>query len=90
MTVRAAREHGRLVLEVADDGAGMAPERPGGALAEGRIGLATCRERMEAVGGSFDVRSAPGSGTRVCSQAPAPGPGGAPRTSGLDDGRDGA
>ena len=71
VTVAVRRDGGDTVLEVADDGAGMAPERPVAALAEGRIGLATCRERMEAVGGTLIIDSAPGAGTRALARAPA-------------------
>jgi len=68
--IEVATEEGHVVLEVVDDGAGMAPERPAQALAEGRIGLASCRERLEAVGGSLAVESVPGAGTRVRASAP--------------------
>jgi signal transduction histidine kinase len=65
------RERDAIVLEVADDGAGLTPERLAEARDEGRIGLASARERMEAVGGSLVVTGGPGSGTRVRAQAPA-------------------
>jgi len=51
----------RVVLEVADDGAGFAAAAPGA----GGLGLASMRERAAAAGGVLTVRSAPGSGTRV-------------------------
>jgi PAS domain S-box-containing protein len=57
-------DHG-VVLEVVDDGRGMAPERPADALRAGHIGLASARERVEALGGRFDLMSEPGAGTRV-------------------------
>lgn len=51
----------RVVLEVADDGAGFDP-----AAAPGRgLGLASMRQRAAAVGGTVRVTSAPGRGTAV-------------------------
>jgi len=67
------RAAGRIVLEVADDGAGMAPERIEQALAEGHIGLALATNRVTAVGGKLTIDSAPGAGTRVCVELPSPG-----------------
>jgi PAS domain S-box-containing protein len=48
-------EDGALRLEVVDDGVGFAPERLAEALGAGHIGLASSRERAEAIGGSFRV-----------------------------------
>ncbi|HEY0698502.1 MAG TPA: sensor histidine kinase, partial [Micromonospora sp.] len=56
--VRAAAEGGRLRVEVVDDGRGGARERPGS-------GLTGLRDRAAAVGGSIDVQSPPGGGTRI-------------------------
>jgi signal transduction histidine kinase len=50
-------------VEVADDGCGGAQERPGS-------GLAGLRERVEALGGAFDVVSPPGAGTTVTATVP--------------------
>ena len=55
---------------VEDDGAGFAPEALGRSDRP-RFGLATMRERAEAVGGEFEVISAPGGGTRVAVRLPA-------------------
>jgi signal transduction histidine kinase len=65
------RDGDAVVLEVADDGGGLSPERLAEARDEGRIGLASARERMEAVGGSLVVEGAAGAGTRVRAEAPA-------------------
>lgn len=69
--VAVRREHGDLVLDVSDDGAGMPPGRPESAVADGRVGLASCRERMEAVGGSLRLEAAAMGGLRVHARAPA-------------------
>jgi signal transduction histidine kinase/PAS domain-containing protein len=65
------RDGAALLLEVRDDGTGMDQDRPASAPAEGRIGLATCRERLEAVGGSLTIDGAPGGGTRARAVLPA-------------------
>jgi two-component system NarL family sensor kinase len=59
-----------IVLRVADDGAGYARGRIAQALAAGAIGLASCRERVEAVGGRLEVHSAPGAGTHATARIP--------------------
>src|SRR5580693_7958582 len=57
--VALSRTSRRVVLEVADDGHGFAPEMPSGGL-----GLASMRERAAAAGGALTVRSGP-AGTQV-------------------------
>jgi two-component system NarL family sensor kinase len=59
-----------VVLVVADDGAGFAPERRSQALMQGHIGMATSAERAVAAGGSFDVASSPGAGTTITVRLP--------------------
>ena len=54
---------GRTVLSVTDDGVGFDPEAR--AIAARRLGLVSMRERIEAVGGTFEIVSAPGAGTTV-------------------------
>jgi two-component system NarL family sensor kinase len=68
VTVR--REPGEILLSVSDDGSGFAAGRVEAALAAGGIGVASCRERVEALGGSLSVRSAPGAGTRAVARIP--------------------
>jgi signal transduction histidine kinase len=68
VTVR--REAGEILLSVSDDGSGFAAGRVEAALAAGGIGVASCRERVEALGGSLSVRSAPGAGTRAVARIP--------------------
>ena len=57
-------EPDRLVVTVSDDGPGFAPElvRPDRGR---RVGLGLLRERARVSGGSVEVRSAPGAGTRL-------------------------
>ena len=63
---------GHVVLEVADDGRGMAPDRPAEALRAGHIGLASSRERVEAIGGRLLLETEPGRGTRIHVVLPRP------------------
>ncbi len=56
-------EDGRLVLEVEDDGSGFEPETAG--IRSRRLGLTSMEERARRIGGTLQVRSAPGAGTRV-------------------------
>ena len=66
------RQEGRyLVLEISDDGHGFDVSTLDQRLAEGHIGLASQRVRIETIGGRFDVASEPGSGTRVEIRVPA-------------------
>jgi PAS domain S-box-containing protein len=65
-----------LVLEVADDGRGMTAERPVEALRDGHIGLASARERVDAIGGRLDLETRPGGGARVRVSIPHAGLGG--------------
>jgi signal transduction histidine kinase len=59
ITVSVTEEDGHLVLEVCDDGCGLAAPRPGG------VGLSSMRERAESVGGTLHIDSVPGRGTVV-------------------------
>jgi two-component system NarL family sensor kinase len=52
VVVRLAKAAQDLQLSVADDGCGMPDDALAGALGSGNIGLATVRERVEAVGGT--------------------------------------
>jgi signal transduction histidine kinase len=61
--VTATHAHGALVVEVYDDGAGGAVERPGS-------GLEGLRDRVEAIGGTFAVESRLRHGTRVSAVIP--------------------
>jgi signal transduction histidine kinase len=54
-----------VVLRVRDDGGGFDPPAPDAPAEHGHIGLVSMRERAEAAGGRFAMRSTPGSGTIV-------------------------
>ena len=58
--------HGRVLLEVRDDGVGF----DASASFPGHIGLTSMRERAEGMGGHFSVKSAPGSGTTLKVELP--------------------
>jgi signal transduction histidine kinase len=69
--VRLSARDGRIELEVADRGKGFDPQ----ALRQGRrtsggFGLSSIRQRLELLGGSFQVASAPGAGSRFTLAAP--------------------
>lgn len=57
--VRLAASDGRLLVEVSDDGRGIAPDRQAG------VGLLPLRERAAELGGTSEVTCPPGGGTRV-------------------------
>lgn len=54
---------GELVLTVSDNGRGFDPDAAARRVAEGHIGLASQRVRVESVGGRLEIQSAPGAGT---------------------------
>jgi signal transduction histidine kinase len=64
-TVRLAQSNGMLRFEVIDDGAGF----DAGATSYG-TGLQGMADRLDAVGGTLEVRSAPGGGTTVIGRVP--------------------
>lgn len=64
------RTVGGVVFEVTDDGRGMSAVRPRQALDDGHVGLASAAMRVESLGGSFELTSSPGAGTRVRSVIP--------------------
>ena len=73
--VRLRRDGPWLEATVEDNGAGFDPDALG-RTALPRFGLTTMRERAEAVGGTLQVSSRPGAGTRVAARIPAATPAG--------------
>lgn len=63
----------RILVSVEDDGSGfeMSELGRGGVVAE-RMGLDTLRERVEMLGGRFQIESVPGRGTRALFEVPLP------------------
>jgi signal transduction histidine kinase len=69
--VTVARQDGHVLLEVADDGKGLDAEAVAAAPMAGHIGLASMTQRVEAVGGTLDLRKAPsGRGTTILARLP--------------------
>jgi signal transduction histidine kinase len=63
--IRLARSNGSLSFEVEDDGLGFDPTAVGNGS-----GLQGMADRLAAVGGSLEIRSAPGRGTTVAGHVP--------------------
>ena len=73
VNVRLFRRGERIVMTVVDDGTGFDPTHIDRAVAEGHIGLGSLLVRFEAMGGSIDIDSALGTGTRVTVTSPPEG-----------------
>ncbi len=65
-----SRENGHVVMEVSDDGSGIASGRRRAAVEQGHIGLASSAERVEALGGELRIEPRPGGGTRIRTTLP--------------------
>jgi two-component system sensor histidine kinase NreB len=72
--VHIARERDRLRLTIADDGQGFDTGVPGTRGAHVGLGLLGIRERLGPLGGTLEIRSAPGVGTELHIDLPAKGP----------------
>jgi PAS domain S-box-containing protein len=59
-----------IVLTVSDQGAGFNPDRLASAGAHTGLGLVSLRERALSMGGSMDIESAPGQGSRFAVTVP--------------------
>jgi signal transduction histidine kinase len=59
-----------ICLKIKDDGKSFQVDRVLHAKRNRRLGLLGMRERVEMVGGSFTVESAPGKGTTICAHIP--------------------
>jgi signal transduction histidine kinase len=66
--VRLAKSNGHLTFTVTDDGRGFDPDEAGQGT-----GLQGMADRLDAIGGTLDVTSAPGSGTTVTGSVPIDG-----------------
>ena len=62
--------HGAVCMKIKDDGKSFQVERVLHAKKNKRLGLLGMRERVEMVGGTFTVESAPGKGTTIQAQIP--------------------
>jgi signal transduction histidine kinase len=58
-------DNGLVRLLISDDGVGFDPSKAPRLAADGHFGLAGMRERVEMVGGRFQVESHPGQGTTI-------------------------
>src|SRR5262249_35830379 len=71
VTLRLVQAGAVTELTVEDDGRGFPAGRLAEQLANGHVGLASQRVRVEAAGGSMRIASTPGKGTRVAIRLPA-------------------
>ncbi|MFG1909489.1 sensor histidine kinase [Kribbella sp. NPDC048928] len=62
---------GAVSLDIVDDGRGFDPDRPRTGTTGTGLGLAAMRRRLEAVGGSLVIETAPGRGTAISARIPA-------------------
>jgi signal transduction histidine kinase len=70
--IQCLERDGRITIEVEDDGKGFSPASlPPPAARERGLGLMGMRERVELFGGTLELDSAPGSGTRIAVSVPA-------------------
>ncbi|HEX8939186.1 MAG TPA: GAF domain-containing sensor histidine kinase [Candidatus Limnocylindrales bacterium] len=69
--IKVAADEDAVSLDISDNGVGFDPARPRG---PGHQGLVNMRARAADVGGSLEVVSRPGHGTRIIVQLPRPGP----------------
>jgi signal transduction histidine kinase len=68
--VRVGTDDGRAVLLVEDDGVGFSEPHEEAARADGHLGLSLLGDLARDAGGSLDVASTPGAGTRVRLEVP--------------------
>jgi signal transduction histidine kinase len=68
--VQIEADGGQLRLEIVDDGVGFDAAKARDYLREGRVGLASMRERVELANGTFMVHSTSGKGTTILATLP--------------------
>jgi PAS domain S-box-containing protein len=73
VTVEVEVDASQLRIEVGDNGRGFEANRTREFLRQGRVGLASMRERVELASGTFVVRSSPGRGTTIVATLPVDG-----------------
>ncbi len=69
LDARPADKAGWIIVTVGDDGTGFTPGTQAGAT-QGHFGLVGMHERIERLGGTLRIESAPGHGTRVHIEVP--------------------
>lgn len=70
VTVSIKKAQGAVRMEVHDNGRSFNVEKTIGSKTNKRLGLLGMRERVEMVGGTLTIESAPGHGTTVCAYIP--------------------
>ena len=70
LSAQIAREGEKILITIIDDGIGFEPSLLENHPAQVGFGLFSVRERLVAVGGTFELGSEPGRGTRVTLSAP--------------------
>jgi two-component system nitrate/nitrite sensor histidine kinase NarX len=65
ITIDLTQSNGNLTMVVQDDGIGFDPQPPVSTNRSGHFGLNIMRARAARLGGNLDIRSSPGSGTRI-------------------------
>jgi len=69
--IRLVKSHPDLLIRIEDDGSGFEVERRmAEAIADKRMGLRSMEERVRLIGGTMDVQSLPGKGTKVAFKVP--------------------
>lgn len=70
LTVNVDADDAQMRIEVQDDGRGFDAAKSREFLRDGRVGLASMRERVELASGTFVVRSSPSRGTTILATLP--------------------
>jgi signal transduction histidine kinase len=65
ITITLRRQVGSLACRVSDDGAGFDPT-----TVRRGVGMRSMEERVEALGGTLEIRSAPGAGATIAATIP--------------------
>jgi signal transduction histidine kinase len=66
--VRVRAQDGQLLVEIVDSGPGFRPDQASGW--DGHLGVTGMRERVESLGGLFEIQSEIGRGTRIIAHLP--------------------